>query len=354
MHSAIRPYVTTGIAIVGASVIAVAPVLPITAPPDIAIPAAHTSHAAYQLTAFPQDLITLVNGLVDALGVGAVTDLISSFTPANLIDLVAVAQGGLLNLAPVVYTLLNGLNNVVGTLLDGLNTLAGGGLTTLLHTVLTDVNTILGDGLNTLLSQGVTSVVTALTTGLALVVNAIFGGLNSPLNNLIDTVGGLLGGLFGAAAPAAPAAAALTAFGAADVTNASAAKTATLSVAGMGGTKRAAVPDTASPVAQEASSGASTQKATDVLTEVQANLPEQAKGVGLENAIANQDGATDTTDTAGANSVATATDSNAPAGGTTSASNSKGTSTSAKAGSNGGGTGTSANAGSAKKAHSSK
>jgi hypothetical protein len=62
------------------------------------------SNQAYTLAAFPEDLTALVNGLVDALGVGAVIDLIDNIDRAPLIEVLAVLQGGLLNLARVVYT----------------------------------------------------------------------------------------------------------------------------------------------------------------------------------------------------------------------------------------------------------
>lgn len=55
MRTALRPYATAGVALVGASVIAVAPVA---APPDIKIPAVSTSSAAVDLVVNPIDFYT--------------------------------------------------------------------------------------------------------------------------------------------------------------------------------------------------------------------------------------------------------------------------------------------------------
>lgn len=64
MHLAVRPFVTTGIALVGASVIAVAPVAPPL--PDVKVPAV-ASTAAVQLSASWQELIENTNTSIQAL-----------------------------------------------------------------------------------------------------------------------------------------------------------------------------------------------------------------------------------------------------------------------------------------------
>jgi hypothetical protein len=54
MHAAVRPYVTTGVALVGSSVIAIAPLAP--SPPDIRIAEIRVTTAAVQLTAAPNPI----------------------------------------------------------------------------------------------------------------------------------------------------------------------------------------------------------------------------------------------------------------------------------------------------------
>lgn len=76
MQLALRPYVTTGIALVGASVIAISPINPVT--PDIHVPSISTSSMAVQLTGAVNPigdpisawLNTAVNAVEGAVGIG--------------------------------------------------------------------------------------------------------------------------------------------------------------------------------------------------------------------------------------------------------------------------------------------
>lgn len=280
MQLALRPYVTTGVAIVGATAIAVAPIAPITHLPDISIPAAATtiSHAV-NLTAFPQDLIDLVNGLVAALGPAAVTDIINNFDPAALTNFVSVVQGGLLDLAPVVNTLLYGLNNILQTVFTGLVNV---------------VNALTNN-------QGLQGVLLGLGAGLGIVVNAIFGGLNG--SPLADAIAGAIGNLFGGMAPVAPLAAVKPLAAAAPAVAGPAALVPSLQSLNRSATLAAQSqpqdpPPTGASVSGVASDPA-TQNPSEVLSAVNANLPEQANGQnGLTNAIAQQSGTTGDTQTA--------------------------------------------------------
>src|SRR5271165_1761665 len=65
MHTAVRPYATAGVALVGASVIAVTPLAPPL--PDIHIAAPHVS-AAVELTQFVNPITTLVGVITDTVG----------------------------------------------------------------------------------------------------------------------------------------------------------------------------------------------------------------------------------------------------------------------------------------------
>ncbi len=59
MHTAVRPYFTGGIALVGASVIAVSPIAP--PPPDIHLPNPAQVAASVELAAFVNPITTLVD-----------------------------------------------------------------------------------------------------------------------------------------------------------------------------------------------------------------------------------------------------------------------------------------------------
>lgn len=301
MHAALKPYVTTGIALVGASAIAIAPIAPINSLPDLSIPTPPAlASAAVELAAFPQDLIDLVDGLVQALGVDAVIDLIGNFDPADLTDLVAVVQGGLLNLAPVVYTLLNGLTNLVHTLLTD--------LVPVLETVFDGLVNVVNALTN---NQGLQGVLLGLGAGLGIVVNAIFGGLNdSPIGDAIAAaIGGLfglLGGLNPLAAQSTVADSPVDLLAAPDGARAMSLKLAAAAqdpVADPGvGDPAASQADTgpsenASPVAGAATATDPTEQPAAVLTEVQGDL--QEKGVvapGITTAIDNATGDEEGTD----------------------------------------------------------
>src|SRR5215218_6697184 len=119
MHTAIRPYMTTGIAIVGASVIAIAPIKPITGSADISIPMPtlpSPTQMEYTLAAFPEDLLA------------ALAPILAQQTPAQLVG-VLDDLGALVGAA--INPLFGGLALVVDTLLDG--------LTELVDTLLTDL-----------------------------------------------------------------------------------------------------------------------------------------------------------------------------------------------------------------------
>jgi hypothetical protein len=278
MEMTIRPFMTTGIALVGASVIAIAPIVPITAPPDITIPASNVSSLSYELTAFPEDLLN------------ALTPLLAELSPAQFLavldDLGAIA-GAAVNplfggLALVVDQLLDGLTGLVDTLLTGLvpvvETLLEG-LVPVLETVFAGLVAV-ELALVPVLALGVVPVVATLLGGLAVVVGQIF----SPITPLGLALIGVLGGLFGGLALPAVAATEATAFGAADVENKAAAETFALSTETTAGASAGTLPEQASPVAEVAS-----QTPAEVLTEVQESLPEQAEGAGLETAIENQE-----------------------------------------------------------------
>ncbi len=284
MHAALRPYLTTGVGLVGAGALVVAPIAPVTAPPTIAAvaPAAAVVNQPYALAAFPQDIIDLVQGLTDALGAGAVTDIINNFIdnfpPPDLTELVAVVQGGLLNLAPVVFVLLQGLEDIVDTLLTRLAPV----VETVFDGLVNVVNALTNN-------EGLQGVLVGLGVGLGIVVNAIFGGLNgSPIADAIATaIGSLFGGLGGAAA-----ASTVDVEGGADLSSEDAALTAMTRTVNDAAT-RGALPATASDVAGAATdedAGDPEDGATHagaVLETVDENTPSQADE-GLGNAIANQ------------------------------------------------------------------
>ena len=65
MHTAVRPYATAGVALVGASVIAVSPIAP--PAPTIHIAAPHVSSASVDLTAVVNPITTWVQVITTAL-----------------------------------------------------------------------------------------------------------------------------------------------------------------------------------------------------------------------------------------------------------------------------------------------
>lgn len=299
MHTAtIRPYMTTGIAIVGASVIAVSPIIPVTAPPDIAIPMPTISSQAYELTSFHEELLAGLAPLLEGL------------SPAQflaVLDDLGLLVGAALN------PLFGGLALVVDELLEGLTQVLAEGVVPVVEALVPVIDTLL-TGLVPVLATvfaglsavvlSLTPVVATLVTGLAVIVaelvpvllpvtvglGVLLGGLPVVLLPLTLGLGALLGGLFGViplAAPVAAAAAGPTTFGATDIENTSAAQTFELTVdptVGQEGT----LPEAASPVAEVATDPEAVAP-VEVLTEVQETLPEQAQGVGLETAIENQE-----------------------------------------------------------------
>ena len=61
MHAVLRPYVTAGVSLIGASAIAISPISPVSAAlPDIYAPARAVSTAAVNLVASPIDFYTEV------------------------------------------------------------------------------------------------------------------------------------------------------------------------------------------------------------------------------------------------------------------------------------------------------
>lgn len=84
MQLAVRPFVTTGVAIVGASVIAVAP---ITAPPDIKVPAVHTAEVV------PAALATDLAMAVATLIAGGQDDISDTLIAAAQIMNLGIATG---------------------------------------------------------------------------------------------------------------------------------------------------------------------------------------------------------------------------------------------------------------------
>lgn len=293
----IRPYMTTGIAIVGASVIAVSPIYPVTAPPDIAIPLPTISSQAYEL-AFHEELLAGLAPLLEGL------------SPAQF--LAALDDLGLL-VGAALNPLFGGLALVVDELLEGLTQVLAEGVVPVVEALVPVIDTLL-TGLVPVLATvfaglsavvlSLTPVVATLVTGLAVIVaelvpvllpvtvglGVLLGGLPVVLLPLTVGLGALLGGLFGViplAAPVAAAAAGPATFGATDIENTSAAQTFELSVdptVGQEGT----LPEAASPVAEVATDPEAVAP-VEVLTEVQETLPEQAQGVGLETAIENQE-----------------------------------------------------------------
>lgn len=315
MNAAIRPYMTTGIALVGASVIAVAPIKPVTDLPDIAIAMPTTSSAAYELAAFPEDLLALVGPLLAQLDPGQVFDLLES---------VILANGGLFG----------GLALVVDQLLDGLTQLLAEGVVPVVDALVPVLEAVF-DGLTEVLAAGVVPVVATLLAGLTPIVALVVGGLAVIVAELVPLLlpvtvglgvllGGLglglagllagLGGIFIPLAATAPAVAGATTFAATDIENEAAAKTFDLAIGPTDKGQEATLPEQASEVA-EVAVDPEAEKPTDVLTEVQANAPEQAQD-GLQNAIENQEDVTEpeeseaaATDTAGSTSNGTASES---------------------------------------------
>jgi hypothetical protein len=98
VHAALRPYMTTGIAIVGASVIAVAPVtVPPPELPSVKVAAVDTVRsvtADVQLTLSAGDLGALANALVNAIG-PAVSETVKLYTqtiPTSAVGLIATGK----------------------------------------------------------------------------------------------------------------------------------------------------------------------------------------------------------------------------------------------------------------------
>ena len=330
MHEAIRPYMTTGIALVGASVIAVSPIIPVTAPPDIAIPVPTISSTAYELTSFHEELLGVLGPLLEGLSPGQVFDLLES---------VILANGGLFGgLALVVDQLLDGLTQllaegvppvldalvpVLETVFEGLSLV----VLSLVPVVLSLVPVVLAltplllpvtVGLGVLLA-GLPVVLLPVTVGLG----ALLGGLPLALVGLGALLGGLLGGIPLAAAPAVAEA---TAFGATDIENKAAAETVDLAIGPTEEGQDATLAENASPVA-EVATDPEAEKPIEVLTEVQESLPEQAQGVGLETAIENQEDGTEAAESeAASDGTATDTSDSTSTGGTTAPSDTSGTS----------------------------
>jgi hypothetical protein len=299
MNAAIRPYMTTGIALVGASVIAVAPIKPVTTLPDISIPMPTISSQAYELTAFPEDLLNLVGPLLAQLDPGQVFDLLED---------VILANGGLFG----------GLALVVNELLEGLTDLLAQGVPPVLDALVPVLQTVFAGLSLVVLSLvpvvlSLVPVVATLLGGLAVIVGelvpvllpvtlglgALLGGLPLVLLPVTLGLGALLAGLGGLGgiiplAAATPALAGATTFGATDVANGAAAQTFDLAIGPTEKGQEVTLPEPASDVA-EAATEAGTEEPTAVLTEVQANLPEQANGAGLETAIEKQETVTATT-----------------------------------------------------------
>ena len=142
MHLALRPYVTTGVAIVGASVIAVAPIAPL--PADIQIPnPAVQLDSAVELSAASERLVeNAVNDLIFAaaeagvsitsLAVPLVTQLLGLPPAAEPVVQILLARTTLGLFGPLISG-----GGATGTgIQDVLDSLGSGDLTTIINAII--------------------------------------------------------------------------------------------------------------------------------------------------------------------------------------------------------------------------
>ena len=148
MHLALRPYVTTGVALVGASVIAVAPIAPL--PADIQIPnPAVQLDSAVELSAASERLVEdAVNGLIFAAAEAgvAVTDLVAPLV-AQLTGLPEPAAQFLLASGALGLSgpLISGTGAAGTATQDVIDALGPGNLTTIINALIGASGTV-GDG----------------------------------------------------------------------------------------------------------------------------------------------------------------------------------------------------------------
>ncbi len=204
MHLALRPYVTTGVAIVGASVIAVAPIAPL--PADIQIPnPAVQLDSAVELSAVVEDAVNDLIFAAAEAGV-SVTDLAVPLL-TQLLGLPPTAE-------PVVRVLLNRTTlGLFGPLISGggaigtasqdvLDSLGSGELATIINAIIGAQGTVADGFVNGRFGPDLDDLLTGLAPFPILAGGIINPGNLSTLPGSVPTAQTLVTLLFGLLAPA--------------------------------------------------------------------------------------------------------------------------------------------------------